>query len=97
MTEQVSRPDIIAMALEMYSHEEMDLMSREQIMSIFTLARANVLEPKRPTRAELQHQREVLERSLLHPAIEAWRAENRDGATPAKVTAKAALIARQAD
>ncbi|MBT5081696.1 MAG: hypothetical protein HOM62_14065 [Rhodospirillaceae bacterium] len=87
MAEQVSSDAISAMALKMYSQDELDLMSREQLMPIYSLAQANALKPEPPTQEELDHQREVLERSLLHPAIESWRAANMDNPAPAKAKA----------
>jgi hypothetical protein len=87
MTEQISPDAILEMAHRMYSPEELDKWSPEQRVPIFTLARANVLKKKPPTQEEIDHQREVLERSLLHPEIEAWRLANMGDSAPAKAKA----------
>jgi hypothetical protein len=69
MNEQVSQAAISAMALKMYSQEELDRMSRQQLIAIYTLARANAKRQQSVTPGLLNRQREVLQRSLLHPAL----------------------------
>ena len=69
MTEPASQADISAMALRMRSQEELDRLSRDQLKPIYSLAEANARKQPPPGLAQLQQQRRVLERSLLHPAL----------------------------
>ncbi len=43
--------------------------ARDQLMPIYSLAEANARKRPPPGLAQLQQQRRVLERSLLHPAL----------------------------
>ena len=67
--EHPSPQDILEMAYKMYSPEELDQMSPQQRAPIFSLAEANLMEPVPPSPGLLRRQREVLGRSLLHPAL----------------------------
>jgi hypothetical protein len=59
----------VAFGFPLAQEEGFDRLSRDQLMPIFSLAEANARKQPPPGLAQLQQQRRVLERSLLHPAL----------------------------
>ena len=53
MTEPASQADISAMALRMYSQEELDRLSRDQLKPIYSLAEANARKQPPPGLVQL--------------------------------------------